>query len=118
MIGRKLVMLQNGQLQIQENGSFEIPYLKEAKHLTIKSVKDYKHLILVEVVKFYVQFSNLLKSGYQKLKVRVQNIHIKQHRNGEISERAEVSKVVKFISGYTHRIKEIKKSVTEEEKNL
>lgn len=115
MIGRKLMMVKNGQIEVSHTGSFEIPYLEEAKYATIENIKKYEHILLVEIVKFYVQFSTFVKNTYRAIKIKLSNIHIKQHPNGEVSERAEVSKFVKFVSGYTRKIKEIKHKIKEEE---
>ncbi|MDE2399653.1 MAG: hypothetical protein KGL67_01420 [Patescibacteria group bacterium] len=115
MIGRKLMLLENGQ--IDEGASFEIPYLKEIKHVLTENIKKYEHMGLVAVVKSYIQSMNFFKNKFQEIKIKIQHIHIKKHPNGEVSERAEVSKFLKAISGYSHKIKEIKHKITEEENN-
>ncbi len=116
MIGRKLVLLKNGQIHITEDATFEIPYLKEARHLTITNVKKYEHIALVLIVKFYLQFSNFLKNKYRELKDKIHNIHINKYPNGELKEKIEASKLIKTVSSYTHRIKKIKQKIKEAEK--
>jgi len=53
MIGRKLVLIQNRQslneIPAEEDRQFEIhPYIKEVKYITIKNIKKYGHISLVE----------------------------------------------------------------------
>src|SRR5688500_13203475 len=72
MIGRKLILLKNGQVQIQDS-SFEIPYMNEIKNLSIGKIKEYEHAALVLVVRFYLQFSNYLKNKYAEIKNKIQN---------------------------------------------
>ena len=118
MIGRKLVLIKNGRYEIVDEASFEIPYIKEVKDLTFAGIKKYEHLSLVFIVKSYFQFLSFLKKKYADIKIGVKNIHIKKYPNGELIEKIESSKVVKFVSDYKHRIKEIVHKVKEEEKDL
>lgn len=118
MIGKKLVMIKNGRYEIVEEATFEIPYIKEAKDLTVEGIKKYEHLSLVFIVKSYFKFINFIKHAHVEWKNKIKNIHIKKYPNGELIEKIESSKVVKFVSGYKHRIKEIVHKVKEEEKDL
>lgn len=115
MIGRKLFLLKNGQREVQEEFSFEVPYLKEARVLIIKIIKKYEHLSLVVILRFYVRATNFIKYTYEKIKNRIINMGKKSHIN---SEKQEVSKFLKMISDYKHRIREIKHRIKEEEKEL
>ncbi len=117
MVGKKLILLKNGQIEVAEGALFEIPYLKELKHLIAQSIKKYEHEGLVLVVKFYLQGINLAKVGYGNLKKKIKDLHIKKQPNGEVSERVEVSKFLRFVSTYKHKIIEIKHRIKEEEKN-
>ncbi len=117
MIGRKLVLIKNGQVFIQEQKeiNFEVPYLKEVGHLTVKNIKKYEHLALVAILRFYVRATNLLKYQYGELKNKIKTRNKKSQLKGE---KQEASKFLKMISDYKHRIKEIKHRIKEEEKDL
>ena|SRR3989344_5088642 len=116
MIGRKLVLLQNGQTMSQEKVLFEVPYIKEIKYIIIKNIRKYGHISLVTTLRFYIRSSNLLKNKYEKIKIKIKNVT----RNGlynDSLEKVEVSKFLKMISDYKHKIREIKHKIHEEEKN-
>ena len=114
MIGRKLVMLQNGQIQIVSTpeDSFKTPYLKGLKHVTVKKLKVAGHTSLVETIRFYVKSSNLLKNKYQDAKIRVKSI---RKKNMEETEKKEISRFLKVISDYKRKIRKIKEKVKKEE---
>jgi hypothetical protein len=115
MIGRKLSLIKAGRIEAQTEGTFEIPYLKEAQHLTVENIKKYEHMTLVALLRFYVQSTNILKETYRRIKNNISNTIKKSHIN---PDRAEISKLLKMISNYTHRVKEIKHKIKEEEKSL
>lgn len=112
MIGRKMVLIKNGQSFVQEEFSFEIPYLKEIKILTSENIKKYEHLSLVLILRFYVRAINFSKNKYAEVKNKIRNRINQSQTSGE---RPEVSKFLKMISNYKHRIKEIKHKIKEEE---
>jgi hypothetical protein len=112
MIGRKLLMLQNGQIFEEEEIVLKTPFLEEWKYLTIKNIKKYHHAGLVATIRFYVRSSNFLKNKYQTVKIKVKNMRGKKP-NGD--EKKEVNKFLKMISEYKHKIREIKHKIKEEE---
>lgn len=112
MIGRKLFLLQNGQISGIEGAPFEVPHLEKVKHFTIKNIKKYEHILLVEMLRFYIKFSNLLKKKYQDMKIKVKNIIIKNERS---TEKKEISKFLKVIGDYKNKIREIKHRIKKEE---
>jgi len=118
MIGKKLTLINEGKYEVVEEASFEIPYLKEAGHLTAQNLKKYEHIALVNIIWVYVQATSFLKRTYRQAETKVQ---AKFHKNkmrlsGTIAEQEEASKFLKIISDYKHRIKEIKHRIKEEEK--
>lgn len=117
MIGRKLISIKNGHSEVQMEVPFEIPYLKETKDLIVENIKKYEHLSLIVVVKSYLQLTNFLKNKYGEVKNKIQNRNKKNIANNITSEKAEVSRFLKIISDYKHKIKEIKHKIKEEEKN-
>ncbi|MEK7190495.1 MAG: hypothetical protein AAB661_01880 [Patescibacteria group bacterium] len=116
MLGRKLIMLQNGQISRREEIIFKTPYLEEWKHSTVKNIKKHGYTGLVAAIRFYVRGTNLLKNKYQKIKIKVKNIH-HQNSNNDSPEKREISKFLKIISDYKHKIREIKHKIKEEEEN-
>jgi len=86
MIGRKLFLLQDGQTVSNTDVPFEIPHLEKVKHFTLKNIKKYEHIILVEILRFYVRFANLLKNKYQELKIKIRNKIIKNDINNDKQE--------------------------------
>ncbi|OGI94552.1 hypothetical protein A3A03_02105 [Candidatus Nomurabacteria bacterium RIFCSPLOWO2_01_FULL_40_18] len=114
MMGRKLFLLQNGQIasSSQDENSFEVPHLEKVKHFTIQNLKKYEHMLLVQILWLYVRSSNFLKSKYQELKIKINN-KIKTNHIG--SEKKEISKFLKIIGDYKHKIKEIKHKIRKEE---
>ena len=115
MIGRKLVLLQNGQTLEREEVSFKIPHLEKIKHLTVKNMRKYGHMSLVTTLRFYVRSMNLLKNKYEETKIRIKNFNTRKDSNGNGAEKVEVSKFLKMISEYKHKIRAIKQKIHEEE---
>jgi hypothetical protein len=115
MIGRKLVMLQNDYVVQREEIMFEVPFLKKAKHITIKNIKKHSYIGLVATIRFYIRSTNFLKNKYQEVKTKIKS----RNKEGIIdSEKKEISKFLKMISEYKHKIREIKHKIKEEENNL
>ena len=115
MIGRKLVLLQNGQTLEREEVSFKIPHLEKIKHLTVKNMRKYGHMSLVTTLRFYVRSMNLLKNKYEETKIKIKNFNTRKDSNGNGAEKVEVSKFLKMISEYKHKIRAIKQKIHEEE---
>ncbi len=114
MIGRKLVMLQNGQIHIAsfDETSSKTPYLEGLKHVTVKKLKVAGHKSLVETIRFYMKSSHLLKNKYQDVKMKVKSISKKDTQE---AEKKEISKFLKVMSEYKRKIRKIKEKVKKEE---
>jgi len=113
MIGRKLLMLQNGQILHKET-FLKAPDLEEWKYVMIKNIKKYGYISLVVTIRFYVRSSNLLNSKYKEIKLGLQE-KLKRNRGDQSKETKEVSKFLKMMSEYKHKIRKIKEKVKEEE---
>ena len=112
MIRRKLVLLKNGQETIGEEILLEIPYLKKLGFTTVKNIKKILHLSLVAILRFYIRSINFFKIKYEEFKIMVKN----WNRKGDIGdEKKEISKFLKIISDYKHKIREIKNKIKREE---
>jgi len=112
MIGRKLITLKQEQVLNQEEVLFELPYLKEVKHITVTNVRKHGYALLVAILRFYIRGTNFSKSQYEKLKIKIKNMHNRNQINGE---KKEISKFLKIIGEYKHKIREIKHKIKKEE---
>jgi hypothetical protein len=117
MIGRKLLMLQSGKIEIIHSGEdiAGTPYfLEEWKHLIFKSVKMYSYVMLVETIRLYFRLNNLSRNKYQEIKSKLKELYDTRQRIGNLEKR-EVSKFLKMVSEYKGKIRKIKDRVKEEE---
>jgi len=118
MIGRKLVLLNNGHILNKEEIFFGIPHLEKIKQNTIQNIKKYGHIGLVETLRFHIRSSNFLKSKYEEIKNKIKDMQVKNQGllNSGSGEKVEASKFLKMISEYKNKIREIKHKIHEEEK--
>ncbi len=112
MIGRKLFLLQNGQISSNTEVPFEVSHLEKVKLFTIKNIKKCERILLVEILRLYIRFSNFLKNKYQEIKIKIRNRSKKNNINGE---KREISKFLKIIGDYKNKIREIKHKIKKEE---
>ncbi len=117
MIGRKLLMLQNGQVTFRDETEtfLKAQYLETLKHSAIRAIRKYSYLGLVTTIRSYFRSVNFLKDKYQIIKTKIKNIY---HRNQAGDEKKEVSKFLKMILEYKQKIRAIKHKIKEEEKVL
>ncbi len=113
MVGRKLVLLKNGNITTTEENETEFLNLKELKQVTFQNIRKYEHMVLVTVLRFYIRSINFLKVAYEKIETKIKNIRRKRQKDS--SEKVEVSKFLKVVSEYKQRIREIKHRIHEEE---
>ncbi len=118
MISRKLVAIKNHQIEVPEGALFEIPYIEEVKDITIESIKKTEHMVLVFIVKSYIQFSAFLERKYGEFAMQLRQAHRKTLESNIAAEKAEVSKFLKLISIYKQKINEITHHIKEEERSL
>lgn len=112
MIGRKMLVLQDAQIEQGEEIFLEVPYIEEWKHLTVKGAKRHSYLALVATIRLYVRSSNFIKDKYEKILTEIEN-----KRKEHIVKRGkkEVSRFLKTVSDYKRKVREIKHRVAEEE---
>ncbi len=118
MVGRKLVLLRHGNYEVRDEVDFEIPYIHQVKHLSIKGLKKVEHEALVFVVKSAIQFSGFIKNKYIELNQKIRNINIKKYAGPESVAGTEVSKILKIASVYKDKITQITHQIKEEEKKM
>lgn len=117
MLGRRISLIDKGEVLVLEGAKFEVPYLKEAKRIGINSAKHFEHEVLVIVVRYYMNLSNVVRHLYRETKKGFHRINTKDHPSGEKIEKIQVSKLLKMIEDYQDRIEHIKHQIREEEKN-
>lgn len=118
MIGRKLLLIQSGQISYKDNTEtfLKAQYLEELKHSAIKTIKKHRYTGLVTIVRIYVISSSFIKDKYEKVKIKIINIfHKKTNSNNTIKEKREVPKFLKIITEYKNKIREIRHKIKEEE---
>jgi ABC-type glutathione transport system ATPase component len=116
MIGRKLVLLQNGEV-VHNYDAEEIfkDSLEDLKYTSIKHLKKYSYRGLVAMVRFYVHSANFLKRNYEETKIKIKEIYQKKVKKEVVTEKREVSGFLKMISDYKHKIRKIRRQIKEEE---
>lgn len=119
MIGRKLLMLQNGQISYRDSAEtfLKAQYFEELKHSTIKTIKKHSYVGLVIIIRLYIKFSNYIKNKYKEVKIKIKNKY-HQKTGGKTKEKQEAPKFLKIISEYKQKIREIKHRIKKEEENL
>jgi hypothetical protein len=119
MIGRKLMMIQSGQIETREKISLEIPDSQKIKHAAIRNAKKYGYMALVGTLRTYIRSTNFLKQKGAELKDRVKNkINVyfpNKHTEKVERKEGEVSSFLKTVSEYKHKIKHIKHQIKKEE---
>jgi len=115
MIGRKLVLLRSGNVQVSYDIPMEIPYVKELQHVTIKNIKKYGYMSVVTTLRLYIRSSHLIKKNYQNIKEQVKNRIEKNRTDTASGDKREVNKFLKMVGDYKHKIREIKHKIKEEE---
>ena len=119
MIGRKLALVQSGQIPSEtypenRDSFLKAQYFEELKHSAIQIIKKQGYNGLVATIRFYFRLKNFLKKKYKDLKIKIENIRLK-NSNNIANEKKEVSKFLKMISEYKQKIRVIKHRIKEEE---
>ncbi|MGH7249429.1 MAG: hypothetical protein ACREGC_00460 [Minisyncoccia bacterium] len=114
MIGKKVLMIQNGEIVPMSENLAKTPYLEEWKNMIIKNAKKQSFVALVLLIRIYVRSSDNLKTKYQKLKIQIKNLLSRKSKNGSTKER-EANKFLKMIDEYKRKVKKIKERVKKEE---
>jgi hypothetical protein len=117
MIGKKLAILQNGQISHREETISKEAFLEEWKYNALKNIRKYSYFGLVASVRFYLHFSNFLKIKYQVVKTKIKN-NLGKKSNENKMEKREASNFLKMISEYKYKIRKIKYQIKKEEEGL
>src|SRR3989338_9538098 len=117
MVGRKFTFAPGEKIIHEEHAHPFVPDVQKIKEVISQNTKKHGYIVMVTIIRFYVRFENFLKSRYAKIRILIKNRFDKNTITGEIPEGREVSRFLKMISDYKHRIRNIKHKIVEEEKN-
>ncbi|MBP9711907.1 MAG: hypothetical protein KBD55_02625 [Candidatus Pacebacteria bacterium] len=118
MIGRKLIVLRNGEFLDKEEFSVEVPIFEEMRYVTGKTVKKIGYVTLVTSMRLYFRSTNFVKTKYHTTKIRIKDLRNKNKTLAQIEDQKEISKFLQIISEYKGKIRTIKHKIREEEKGL
>ncbi len=115
MVTRRLILQRReypaGDLREQEI-SLELPYLKEIKQATARSIRRFSRTAVIAIIRFYVRSAKFLRDKYNAVKIKLENARRKNQVEGE---KKEISKFFKIIAEYKRKIREIKHHIKKEE---
>ncbi|MBI3306122.1 hypothetical protein HYZ82_03305 [Candidatus Nomurabacteria bacterium] len=112
MIARKLPTVPKESLTENEQFPLELPYFKEVKEKALQNAKKHGYAALVMTLRWYIRGTNFLKYKYESLKAKIKQKTEASNMNGE---KKEISKFLRIIGEYKHKIREIKHRISEEE---
>lgn len=114
MIGRKLVLVRNGQaVKIQYSHPF-VPDIQKIKQLTFRGLKRTGYVVVFVSLRFFIKSSNFIKTKGVELAEELKR-KFDNNKDGAIEEKKEVSKYLRIISEYRQKIRKIKHRIKEEE---
>ena len=87
MVGRKLLVLEDGQLISSDEKTFiKTPHWEAWRHITVKKIKQHGYAGLVKVIRIYVKSSNTLKNKYHETKKRIDSLYARNLNGGKIEK--------------------------------
>ncbi len=110
MIGRKLLVIPQGAVLVEQRSLPEFTYLKEVQEATVQSAKKYGYRGLVVGLRWYMLGINFLKNKYENIKAK-----IRARALASDNDKKEISKFLKIITEYKQKIREIKHRIRKEE---
>jgi hypothetical protein len=112
MIGRRIMLIKDSQIILEENISFGEPYIEEIKQATAKKMKQYGYVVITSTLRFSIKSSRFLNEKGSDISKRIRSMLIK---SGEGESQKEVSNFLKMVSEYKNKINRIKNRIREEE---
>lgn len=113
MIGKKLILIQNGQAPEYPEANNGQEW-EEFKHEALKGLKRLGYALLVEAVRLYVKLVSYLKNLSRMIIIKIQKVYYKKSKTGT-GEPGESSKFLKMVGQYKRKLRRIKEKVKEEE---
>ena len=116
MIGKKLFLLKEEPAITEENFLIRTPDMREIRYVFVRKSREYGFIVLVEIIRFSVRSSKLLKRTYKEAENKIRKITSKYIKHKETVKEKEVSGFLKKISEYKQKVRKIADQVIEEEK--
>ena len=114
MLGRKLALLESGEIRVEENMD-AVHYFEELKRSLLRNMRMTGFALLVGLVRLYVKVSEFLHSEYRDTKEKLAAIYEK-NVGAQPRETLEASGFMKKIGEYKRRLRRIKQKVKQEKK--
>ena len=115
MIGRKHILIQNGYAFEEKDFAPDREYFEDLKSKTSKKLSKISFVLLVIMVRFYVKFSDVIKSGYRWSLEKIRNVVVKKSDDGAIKIKVQKeNKFLKVMGQYKKKIRRIKDKVRQE----
>ncbi|MFZ2149786.1 MAG: hypothetical protein WAV15_01340 [Minisyncoccia bacterium] len=114
MIGRKVLMIQNGQIPEYPEGGTDGEYWEEFKYGAVKGLRKLGYAMLVGIIRLYVKLVNFLKTTYEQVVAKIHSMYVRKSEEGVVEAR-EVSKFLKMVGEYKRKLRRIKEKVKKEE---
>jgi hypothetical protein len=111
MLGRKLLLIQNGELEVMERHVPEVHhYFRDWARFLIDGLRNIGFALLVGTIRIYVRLTLLVRNQFKSLVEKINTIQAE-----DPYEKREVSKFLRLMGEYKKKLREIKKKVKREE---
>jgi hypothetical protein len=117
MLGSKLALVRNGNIQEKNHAHPFVPEVEKIKKIAWNKTKKISYVIIFITMRFFIKSSNAIKTKGKEIKDNIKNkLNIKENAAlSENTEKREASKYLKIISEYRHTVRKIKHLIKEEE---
>ena len=117
MVWRELVLVKNGLVVKTQHSHPFVPDLQKIKYLASKGTKKLSYVTLFVTLRFFIKSSSFIKNKSTILakEIKTRFKKFRKDTSDETAEKKEVSKYLKIISEYRHKIRAIKHRIKEEE---
>ncbi|HCY17985.1 MAG: hypothetical protein UR62_C0004G0003 [Candidatus Nomurabacteria bacterium GW2011_GWF2_35_12] len=117
MVWRELVLVKNGLVVKTQHSHPFVPDLQKIKYLASKGTKKLSYVTLFIMLRFFIKSSSFIKNKSTILakEIKTRFKKFRKDTSDETAEKKEVSKYLKIISEYRHKIRAIKHRIKEEE---
>ncbi len=106
-----MAKLEHEQILNHREIIFDLPYVKEIRHITVKNIRKMGHAGLVYTLRSYIRTVSFLKYRYEEIKIKIKN----GSRNQANGQKKEISKFLKTVGDYKSKIREITHRIKKEE---
>ncbi len=114
LIGRKMLVMRQGDLHIPANFDFsiEVPDFEEVREVVIKKSRRYGYIMLVITIRLYVLSAHTIKQQSKSIISKIKSRIPASHKT--LNDKKE-NKFLKKVSDYKQKISHLKSKIKEEE---